>query len=86
MNRVAWERLLEIPGRRDREEVNVKDMRKMSALVMASLLALALAFMVASCGKKAEQTPATSESSTSSMPSDSTMHSDSAMADTSMHH
>ena len=65
----------------------MKNMRKMSALVMASLLALALAFMVVSCGQKAEQTPASSESSSeSSMPSDSTMHSDSAMADTSMHH
>ena len=63
----------------------MKDMRKMSALVMASLLALALAFMVSSCGKKAE-TPSESSTSESSMPSDSTMHSDSAMADTSMHH
>ena len=72
--------------RYDREEVNVKNMRKMFALAMVALLALTLAFAVVSCGKKAEETPAESTPpAESSMPMDSTMHSDSAMADTMAH-
>jgi hypothetical protein len=62
-------------------------MRKMFALAMVALLALTLALSVAGCGKKAEETPASSETmppADNSMMSDSTMHSDSAMADTSM--
>jgi predicted small lipoprotein YifL len=62
-------------------------MRKMFALAMVALLALTLALSVAGCGKKAEETPATSTETMppadNSMMSDSTMHSDSAMADTS---
>ena len=64
-------------------------MRKMFALAMVALLALTLALTVASCGKKAEETPATSSETMppaeNSMPSDSTMNSDSAMTDTTQH-
>lgn len=67
----------------------MNNMRKMFALAMVALLALTLALTVVSCGKKAEETPATSTETTppaeSSMPMDSTMHSDSAMADTTHH-
>ena len=71
----------------NREEVNVNNMRKMFALAMVALLALVLAMTAVGCGNKAEETPATSESSPpSDAMSDTTMHSDSAMADTSMSH
>lgn len=57
-------------------------MRKLFALAMVAILALGLAFVVMGCGKKAEETPATSTESTpsSSTMSDSTMHAESTMA------
>ena len=67
----------------------MKNMRKMFALAMVALLALVLAMTAVGCGNKAEETPATSESSmppADAMSADSSMHSDSAMADTSTSH
>jgi len=63
--------------------VNVKNMRKY-ALAMVTMLALAVAFGVLGCGKKAEE-----ESSTTPMEStmpDTSMMSDTTMADTTMSH
>jgi hypothetical protein len=67
--------------RRDWEEVNLKNMRKLFALAMIVVLSMTVAFAVMSCGKKAEEsTPAPAETS-GSMSADSGMaHSDSGMA------
>ena len=63
-------------------------MRKLFALAMVALLALSLAIAAVSCGKKAEETPAATETTPSSTMSDSTamggamdstMHTDSTM-------
>jgi hypothetical protein len=74
--------------RRDREEVTVKNMRKLFALAMAATLSLTLAFAVAGCGKKAEETPAATETpATTESGGDSTMAGmDSTMQDTTMAH
>ena len=61
-------------------------MRKLFALALVGLLATTVALAVIGCGNKAEETPATTEStpSSESMMSDSTM-SDTGMTDTTMH-
>lgn len=68
------------------KEVTVHTMRKLFAL---ALMALALAFVAVGCGKKAEETPAATETNTmdstdstamGSMDSTSTMAADSTMA------
>jgi hypothetical protein len=72
--------------RRDREEVTVKNMRKLFALAMVATLSLTLAFAVAGCGKKAEETPAATETPAAAG-ADSTMGGmDSTMQDTTMAH
>lgn len=66
----------EMPARRDREEVKLKTMRKLLALMA---LTLALAALVG-CGKK-EETPAATETTTT--PTETTTMTDSTMADSS---
>jgi hypothetical protein len=72
------------PARRVREEVNTKDMRKISALAMVAFLALALALAAIGCGKKDDESTTTTTETPSTMPDTSTMH-DSMMVDTSVH-
>ena len=63
----------------------MKNMRKLFALALVAMLSLTLAFAIAGCAKKAEETPAASESSEATM--DSTMGGmDSTMQDTTMAH
>lgn len=65
----------------------MKNMRKLFALAMAATLSLTLAFAVASCGKKAEETPAATETPATESMGDSTMSGmDSTMQDTTMAH
>ena len=70
--------------RLDREEVKLKNMRKLFALAMVALLSLTLAFALVSCGKKAEETPA--ENSMNSEAPDSGMAMDTTAHDTAMAH
>ena len=66
-------------------------MRKILALVMVAMLSLTIALAAVGCGKKAEETPASSMETTppaETMPADTGMAGmshDSTMADTSMH-
>ena len=71
--------------RPDREEVKLKNMRKLFALAMVALLSLTLAFALVSCGKKAEETPA-ENSMNSEAPADSGMAMDTTAHDTAMAH
>ena len=68
-----------MPARRDREEVNLKTMRKILALMA---LTLALAALVG-CGKK-EETPAATETTTTTTTTETTTTADSTMSDSTM--
>jgi hypothetical protein len=72
------------PARRVREEVNTKNMRKLSALALVAFLALALALAVIGCGQKADESSTTTTESNTMMSDTTTMH-DSMMVDTSVH-
>jgi len=64
-------------------------MRKLFALVMVAAISATLAFAVMGCGKKAEETPAATETTPAETPMDSTMSGqmvDSTTHDTTMAH
>ena len=61
-------------------------MRRLFALAVVALLALTVALAAVGCGKKAEETTSTPETTPSSEPMMSdTMMSDTGMTDTTMH-
>lgn len=70
-------------SRWDREEVNLKNMRKLFALAMVALLALGLSFAVVGCGQKTEEE--TSVTPGENLSPDSSMM-DTTMIDTTMSH
>jgi hypothetical protein len=71
------------PARRDREEVNVNNMRKLIAFALVALLAATFALAIVGCAQQqpAEQAPAETPMEDHSM-ADTSMASDSMMADT----